>query len=515
MPLPDALANLRLALTPGGGDFFFTSPAFGLLLLVAMALLVAGGKRPNVRTAVVGAFSLFFYHRVVGWVSLPTLPQIELPFVAVLTLIALADWAIARQIDKTANLSGKRAWLWASLVVSLGTLIYFKYADFFTTTYYNLMGMPTAQTPGRVLLEVVGLSYFVFKSASYVQDVYYEEQPPERRFDRYLTYVAFFPNILAGPLHRAREILPELAKPYRLTRADLSAATFLFITGFFKKAVLADRLGTDFVDRVFDAPDRFTGFENLMASLGYGVQLYFDFSGYVDMALALALLLGFRGLTPNFREPFKAVSISDFWRRWHITLSQWFNDYLYTPLSFAWRRYKRTGAVVAVLITFILSGLWHGPAWAFVAWGASHGLAIGWETAAAPWRKRMATRYPVGFGILSRTLTLSYLAATWVLFKAGFYPDGLAHAGTVYAQIGGAFSSLSLIGAWFTAYAQVALTLAAALTLAFLPTAWKHHLKQTWARQPLLVQGLSLLIGFLLILQLAGAAMQPVIYLQF
>lgn len=490
---------------------FFNTKLFAVLftLVFILQLLLAGFARA--RHYLLLAFSLYFYYRVVGYVELPLggAEPLQVPFVGVLVFTALADWLIAQQMARTPSIGGKRAWLLLSVVITLGLLFFFKYRNFLATTWYDIAG--GAEGPGYFILFPLGISYYTFKTLSYQLDVYYEEiEKPEKDFGYYLYYVSFFPNILSGPIHRATEFLPQLRQPYTLNKEQVGRAFFLFFLGLFKKVAIADYLGVNYVDRIFDNPAMYSGFENLMGSLLYGVQLFFDFSSYTEMALGIALLLGFE-LSPNFNEPFKAKNISEFWRRWHISLSTWFNDYVYTPLSFSWRSLKRWGAILAVLVTFFLSGIWHGPNWTFILWGTSHGVAIAWETATRKSRGKLRKQmHPGLYDSLSLLLTFAFLTLTYVFFKS----KDLTAAWTMYGQIFTNFAP-ELIGQWFAEYWRVVVVMVAGFLIMYLPTTWKDFLRSSYISLPWYVQAVVNFIVLLIVLQIAAADLQPFIYMQF
>jgi D-alanyl-lipoteichoic acid acyltransferase DltB (MBOAT superfamily) len=481
-------------------QLLFTGSLFWLLFTATFALMVLVGRWPLVRTGLILAFSLFFYYKFSGW------------FVLLLVGTALADWAMALAMAREQDGPLRTFWKVLAVGMNLSLLAYFKYTNFFVQSWWRVAN-PGEAAPLYDILLPIGISYYSFKSISYILDVHGGEAP-ERNPLRYLAFVSFFPNILAGPISRADEILPQLRKPLHLSREQAGLAVFLFIKGLFKKIVIADYLGQNFVNRIFDSPGLYSGLENLMATYAYGFQLYADFSGYVDMALGIALLMGFQ-LRPNFNEPFKATNLSDFWRRWHMTLSQWFNDYVFVPLSFAWRRWARLGTLLAVLLTFTLSGLWHGPHWGYVLWGLSHGLAIAWEVASAGWRKRVRARVPVGlYRVLSILLTYQYLAVTYVLFQAAVLGKDMAYIGLMYEQM---FTAVQwgLMGQWLAAYAWVAVVLGLAVLLHYWPRAHKQAVQQAFCRLHWALQALLAATAVLLIWQVKSAALVPFVYLQF
>ena len=241
------------------------------------------------------------------------------------------------------------------------------------------------------IIQPIGISYFVFKSLGYVLDVKREMiEEPEKNYANYLLYVSFFPNILAGPISKARDLLPKFKEKSVVDKKIINAAVFMIIIGLIKKIAIADYLAANMVGRVFESPQFFSGVDLFMACYGGLIQLFFDFSGYTDIVVGLALLMGFQ-IKGNFNQPFKAKNITDFWRRWHISLYEWLSEYIYQPLAFIWRKQKLLGTLMAVIITFLISGIWHGPNWVFIVWGSLHGLMICWDVLTSKYRSKLAT----------------------------------------------------------------------------------------------------------------------------
>jgi D-alanyl-lipoteichoic acid acyltransferase DltB (MBOAT superfamily) len=499
MALPQWLAHLLQALSHGSPyPLFFNTVLFAALFTLLYALQLALARYNAVRLALLLLFSLYFYYKTSGW------------FVLLLCATAAHDWLVGLGIFHAKKQWQKDALLYLSLAVNLGLLGFFKYALFFTRTWYDLWSMPQPELVWHVALPI-GISFYTFKTLSYVIDVHRETiEAPTRNYLHYLLYVSFFANILAGPITRAGEFLPQLGQRFVLTREQLGRAVFLFALGLIKKVVVADYLAANFTDRVLDSPGAFTGLENLLSLYGYAIQLYCDFSGYTDMALAVALLLGFE-LTGNFNEPFKATSVSNFWRRWHITLSSWFNDYVFMPLNFSWRAWGRWGVALAALVTFLLSGLWHGAGWGFVLWGLAHGAAIGYEALAQQPRAWVAGKLPHWlYNPLSTVLTFHFLLLTYILFRT----HSLADAATCAQRILNNFSG-DLFARWLEQYLFPALVLLLGLAMHFAPTRFKQWLRQTFVGLPWPVQALALALVVVLVYQSRTAGLQPFIYLQF
>jgi len=302
----------------------------------------------------------------------------------------------------------------------LAVLGYFKYADFFLVSVHNGFARLGIDV-GVPVLEItlpVGISFFTFQALTYIVDTYRRLIRPVAMVD-FAVYLSFFPHLVAGPIVRARELMPQIFARHDPRRVDVSGAFVLIVSGLFKKVVLSDVLSTRIVDPVFGAPSLHSGLETLVAVYAYAAQIYCDFSGYTDIAIGLALLLGFR-FPQNFDAPYTAVSERDFWRRWHMTLSRFLRDYLYIPLG--GNRHGRLRTYLNLMLTMLLGGLWHGASWSFVVWGGLHGSALCgehlWseEREKRGWRK--LARTPARQWI-ARFLTFQFVCLGWVFFRAG------------------------------------------------------------------------------------------------
>ena len=325
-------------------------------------------------------------------------------FVFLLMASTVVNHVLALAIFRSTTIAARKTFLALAVGFDVGLLAYFKYAGFFASSADNLIGTSWLVT---VTLPV-GISFFTFMAISYVVDTYRGEVEPAS-FSRFAVFQAFFPHLVAGPIVRASELMPQLESPRDPRRVDNSRAFFLIVSGLFLKVVIANHLSTHIVDEVFAAPNRASSLEVLVAIYAYAVQIFADFCGYTNIAIGIALLLGFQ-FPQNFNSPYSAVSLQDFWRRWHMTLSRWLRDYLYIPLGGS---RKGTFATYRnVMITMLLGGLWHGAAWTFVAWGAIHGIGLCIERAVG-WRP--TTRRAQWFG---RLLTFNVVCLAWVFFRA-------------------------------------------------------------------------------------------------
>ncbi|HPD14352.1 MAG TPA: MBOAT family protein [Planctomycetota bacterium] len=306
----------------------------------------------------------------------------------------------------------KKPWVAFSVLVNLGMLGFFKYAGFVTQALNDLLqaiGIPYTVPVPDILLPV-GISFFVFQSMTYTIDCYRGAMDREPCFLRYATYVSLFPQLVAGPIERSTNLLRQLRETPPITRHDVADGLSLFLVGLFKKRALADYLAM-YVDPIYARPDQFGGLALLLATVGFAWQIYFDFSGYTDMARGLGRMMGLR-LMLNFRNPYLATGLGDFWRRWHISLSTWFKDYVYVPLGGNRKGPART--YVNMALTMLISGLWHGANWTFAIWGALH-AAGRVATRRLEGTRFYAERIPTA---VKRLLVFAFVAFAWVFFRA-------------------------------------------------------------------------------------------------
>jgi len=339
--------------------------------------------------------------------------------------ITLVSWLCGRGIARAKSPNACRVLLALALCVCLGCLALFKYAGFLA----SLAGIELAW---RIILPV-GISFYTFQSLSYVIDVY-RGGAEEPHFGYYALFVAFFPQLVAGPIERSENLLPQLRAKRRFTPANLSAGSWLLLEGYFKKVVIADRLAP-FVDGVFAAPAETAGPEIALATVLFGFQIYCDFSGYSDIARGAARLLGVE-LMENFKRPYGAVSVREFWRRWHISLTGWFTDYVYIPLGGNRKGLPRQ--VVNTLVVFLLSGLWHGAGWNFAAWGLIHGIYL---AAGAVWARRKGA-LAGNRGALAHIRTFLLVSFPWLFFRAASLGDALTLLSRLAVGWGGAAALL-------------------------------------------------------------------------
>ena len=387
----------------------------------------------------------------------------------------LVDFVVGARLAGSESPSRRRALLVLSLFVNLGVLALFKYFNFFMETtqgLFTLLGGESAELPALRVLLPVGISFYTFQSLSYTIDIYRDGLRPEPSFTKFALFVSFFPQLVAGPIVRAAHFLPQLHEPPRVSpSATLSGAARMF-RGLFKKIVLADLLAGLGVDAVFADPGAFSSLTLLLAVYGYAFQIYNDFSGYSDIAIGVARMLGF-DIPENFNRPYHARNPREFWMRWHISLSTWLRDYLYIPLG--GNRGSRGKTIRNLMITMILGGLWHGAALNFVFWGLWHGLLL----VAFRGASRTAEGISAARVLWQRFLCFHLITFSWLLFRIGGVGDLLEYIGGLLAFTGGL-----TVGPLYVAI------LGLAALLHFTPQSAPKRLFDRFVRLPLPVQGL-------------------------
>jgi D-alanyl-lipoteichoic acid acyltransferase DltB (MBOAT superfamily) len=339
------------------------------------------------------------------------------PFVFLLILSAVVDFFLAKWIYRTTSVGGRQALLCASLILNLGLLSYFKYGKFLLANFVwvlNLVGIHFQAAPPDIVLPL-GISFYTFETISYLVDVYRGKIKPWDSFLDYALFLTFFPHLVAGPIVRASDFLPQCVTPRQGTPRQMGWGFALLIVGLFEKVILADGILAPVVDKVFSAPERSSFADAWLGTLAFSGQIYFDFAGYSTCAIGIALALGFV-LNDNFHCPYAAIGFSDFWRRWHISLSSWLRDYLYIPLG--GNRHGTVRTYFNLMLTMLLGGLWHGASWQFVVWGGLHGIYLAGERVfgglfgESAWVKKSVVR--LGLALL----TFLLVCITWVFFRA-------------------------------------------------------------------------------------------------
>ncbi|MED5393215.1 MAG: MBOAT family O-acyltransferase [Actinomycetota bacterium] len=466
----------------------FPTITFAVFLVLVLAVHTVLLERPTAWKASMLAASYVFY----GWW--------DWRFLSLIWLSTLVDFVAGRGIHATNDTRHRRLWLSCSLGTNLGMLGFFKYAGFFVDSFVDLLASfgVAASTGTLGIILPVGISFYTFQTMSYSIDIYRRVLEPTDRLLDFALFVGFFPQLVAGPIVRARDFLVQLGTDDRAP-IDTGLATKLILGGLFKKMVLADVLGAELVDGVFANPGGATGLEVLLAVYGYAFQIYGDFSGYSDIAIGIALLLGFR-FPMNFDQPYRALSLQDFWRRWHISLSSWLRDYLYIGLGGNRRGRGRTAR--NILMTMLLGGLWHGAGWTFVLWGAIHGIGLVVERAIPG----LVGGKPTPVRRMARTLvTFHLVCAGWVFFRA----VDVSRAIEVFAGLGGSWTSAPTIGL------GVVLLLLVGATTQFVPAGMADAWWDRAARLPVPLQAIGVIVAILVFDLLGPDGVKPFLYFAF
>ena len=470
----------------------------GLFLFLFAGFLFFYGftrRAPMARIVYVILFSLYFYYKSSGIYFL------------LLVFASVSDYWIAHAIYKVRTQRAKYWLVGLSVLVNLGMLGYFKYTNFLIEIANNLFGQGFLNFQNIFL--PVGISFFVFQSMSYTIDICRGQLTPLNTWADYLFYLSFFPQLVAGPIVRAKDFIPQIRQnPLRVTREMFGMGVFLILIGLFKKAVISDYISLNFVDRIFDEPLLYSGFESLKGIYGTALQIYCDFSGYSDMAIGLALLLGFH-FPLNFRSPYKASSITEFWHRWHISLSTWLRDYLY--ISMGGNRRGKLRTYFNLFMTMLLGGLWHGASWNFVFWGAIHGIALAlhkfWRSLLGRDKHYQSRGIRRVLGIL---LTFHLVCLCWIFFRNSTFEASW----TMIHQIVANFQP-QLFGQLVHGYKMVFAFMAVGFVLHFLPDRWEEACQRGVIRLPLVAQALLLILIIYVVIQVKTSDIQPFIYFQF
>ncbi len=492
--MPVDLSNqiLNIFLYNPEQPLLFNSSYFFIGFIIFYLVFIFIKDQVTIRTLYLFLFSVFFYYKSSGcwfWILL---------------LSTVIDYSLVFAIDRNRGTFRAKWLLAASLISNLSILGYFKYTNFFLATGYYFLGKEWHSTD---IFLPVGISFYTFQTLSYSIDIYRGRMKPVKSILDFGFFVAFFPQLVAGPIVRAIDFIPQIRKKIVLSDNDIGRGLALIIGGLFKKAVISDYISVNFVDRVFDQPALYSGFENLMAVYGYAVQIYCDFSGYSDMAIGLGLLMGFH-LPENFRLPYQSLSLTDFWRRWHISLSSWLRDYLYYGLGGnrkgPWRTY------INLLLTMLLGGLWHGANWKFVFWGAMHGSILAVE-------KKLATIFPSYLNPtrwwskgLAWFWTFHFVCFCWIFFRATSFAD----AWLVLKRIALAFNP-QIGREWLVGYPVVS----ALLVLGF----FSHFISETVIKKimnyfiltPWPLKSAVLAMTIWIVIQISSSEIVPFIYFQF
>ena len=479
---------LQFFTTPDAEWSIVTMPFMVLFIVFFGGYIWLNRMRHTAMLAYVVVFSLFFAFKANGWLML------------LLPLTVLLSWKMTDMLRRCE--AGRRRWLLtATVAVELLPLLYFKYTNFFIET---LNGLLATNFSLLSIILPIGISFYTLQAISYTVDVYKGRFSAEVSLLEYAFYLTFFPLLMAGPITRAEVLIPQIQERKALDERLVYAGLWLIIVGLLKKAVVADYIA-QYNAWIFDDPLGYSGFEGAMGVLGYTLQIYLDFSGYSDMSIGIAAVMGFQ-LRENFNFPYQSLNLTEFWRRWHIALSTWFRDYVYIPLGGnrkgKWRTYLNS------FVTMLLSGLWHGASWMFVIWGALHGIGLIIHKASKWWLDKIPNTWYVKFAAF--LITFIYVAVGWVFFRSPSVESAL----TLLGHIGSDFS-WDYLPPFLSTRLVWMLFLVLGFALHGLRKRHSDRLSEWFVRSPWLVKLLIFVVVMQLVINFRQDSVQPFIYAQF
>jgi alginate O-acetyltransferase complex protein AlgI len=495
----ETLAGLLQALQYNAHDpLLFNSAFFLFFFFFFFVVYQFIYKKTLLRIIIVSAFSLYFFYKACGW------------YVCCIIIAAIVDYNLSNRIYTSTHKKNKKALLLVSIIANLGLLFFFKYTNLFIDTMNSLA---IGKIEPLQLLLPIGISFYTFENVSYTVDVYQGKFKPVQSFWDYLFFLSFFPKLMMGPIVRAADFVPQIRKKIVVSPQQLSEGVYLIASGIFKKMIIADYIYGNYVERIFDNPSRYSGVECVAGVYGYALVIYGDFSGYSDMALGMGKWMGFE-INKNFDAPYQSKSITEFWRRWHISLSSWLKDYLYIPLG--GNKLGKLRQYINLFITMLLGGLWHGASWNFVFWGGLHGTALGMDKFKNELLerhqklKRLVTRYRKVFAMLGILVTFHFVCFCWIFFKTNSFADSWNMLHQITYNFNGSIT-LSLL----TAYSSVFVLMAIGFILHYIPPQ-----KELKFIQWLTAKSMTYKVAFLLAIILVAIQMkqaQPIlpVYLQF
>jgi alginate O-acetyltransferase complex protein AlgI len=456
-----------------------------------MSIYVFINKNHRIKTVFVTLFSIYFYYKSSGL------------YFSLLLSTTIIDFTIAKQIFLQKKKTTKTILLLLSILSNIGLLFYFKYTNFILEIIAEVSN--NKFTPLSIILPV-GISFFTFQSLSYTIDVYRNKIKPLNNILDYAFFVSFFPQLVAGPIVKAVDFIPQMYRPILVTSEMIGKATFLICSGLIKKTIIADYISINFVDRIFDNPTLYTGLENLVGIYSYALQIYCDFSGYSDMAIGIALLLGYK-FNINFDSSYQALNITDFWRRWHISLSTWLRDYVY--ISLGGNRKGKLRMYFNLFITMIIGGIWHGAGLKFILWGGLHGIGLvihkSYMNIFNP--KKENNMFVV---ILCWILTFHFIVFAWIYFRA----DSIENAHEILNQIFFHFNGKIFLDFVF-GYPIVLTLFSIGYIFHFIPKRSKNFIEKTIIKSPIFLKAIYILLIVFLVVQFKSSEIQPFIYFQF
>ena len=488
--LQSAAGNILQLLTyDPKAPMLFSSGLFWVLFLIFLPIYAfLKGSKWKMVTFVV-CFSLYFYYKSSGI------------FFLMLIGTSLVDWSLSHIIYRLKIRNARLLFMWISICFSLSILGYFKYSNFFLWNW-NQMVEGNFQ-PYDIILPV-GISFYTFQSISYVVDVYKKRIKPTDNWFDYLFFLSFFPALVAGPIVRADYFLPQLAANNPATKENIWGGFWLVIVGIVKKAVIADYIA-QYNDLVFNDPSLYTGVQALMGVLGYTMQIYCDFSGYSDMAIGIALIMGFR-LGLNFDSPYQSRNLTEFWRRWHISLSSWLRDYVYIPLGGNRKGTIRT--YVNNFLTMLIGGLWHGAAWKFIFWGAMHGAGLAFHKACKPWLDKLPNNFIVVF--ICWLVTFVYVSLLWVFFRAADFEQSVEIIRNIFVDF-----DWRQIPQFCDARPAWCVMMASLIVFHFVPQKWADGVQYAFIRVNWGIKLIVFLVVVQLVIEFMSEEVAPFIYFQF
>ncbi|MBI9067202.1 MAG: MBOAT family protein [Salinivirgaceae bacterium] len=485
----------------------FTRPTFWIYFLVVFGVFSVIYKNTFRRNTWLFVVSMFFYYKSSGL------------FFSLIIASVLVNYFIGNKLYKAKSTGAKKWWVALSVFYNLLWLVYFKYTYFFSGLISQWFGFDVqvqdwlmlglnnitgSDFEASKIILPVGISFYTFQIISYIVDLYRKKVEPIKNVLDFGFYVTFFPQLVAGPIVRAANFVPQMYQPFKLHKDEASQALFLVLNGLIKKIIIADYISVNFVDRVFDSPLSYSGLENLLAVYGYSIQIYCDFSGYTDIAIGLALWMGFR-LPLNFNSPYKAPNITDFWHRWHISLSSWLKDYLYIPLG--GNRKGKIRTYVNLFVTMLLGGLWHGANLRFIIWGALHGLYLAIH-------KLYLTVFPKAgeqkWHWLRVFFTFHIVTITWMAFRAKSMEAVLDMLSQMAFNFKGSFF-FEIVAAYKAVLGLILL----AFIIHWLPEKWKNWYRGIFILTPTYLKAIIVVLIIFVLAQFSSAGLQPFIYFQF
>ncbi len=483
--------NAKDPLLFNSGFFLF----FFALFLVGYQFLY---KRKLLRVIYFILFSLYFFYKACGF------------YFGFILLSAVVDFTLSKWMYITKTKWKKKALLIFSIVINLGLLFYFKYTNFFIEIINDFH---VGQLKPLSLILPIGISFYTFENLSYTIDVYRGKFKPVKSFFDYCFFLTFFPKLVMGPIVRASDFIPQIRKDIVISDMDVAKGLYLILGGLFKKVVISDYIYVNYVQYIFDDPAHHSGIECLFGVYGYAMVIYCDFSGYSDMAIGMAKWMGFT-INENFDSPYQSSSITEFWRRWHMSLSSWLKDYLY--ISLGGNRVGKFRQYLNLMITMLLGGLWHGASFNFIVWGGMHGLALAFDKGIKSIKYRvLSTKYKVSrlntlYLILCTLITFHFVCFCWIFFKASSFHD----AGIILTQIFTNFNApafLPMLSAYVTVFGVMLL----GYIIHFVPKSYQYFSEKFLSKITLAGRILVLFIFIWIVIQVKQAHQVMPIYLQF